>query len=309
MTDATSLAGTGGSIPVGGAGAMLRAARQQQGLHIAALAASIKVAPAKLEALEAGRYHELPDLTFARALAKTVCRVLKIDPGPVLAQMPDTPDSGLARVDGGLNTPFRERPGRVDPTVWVPWRHPVLWAVALLLVAAAAFVLVPAVSVIGGASPFADTAPAPVMPPSEAAALPLATDGTAAAPPEAAEAASAVAGADGLAAVMSSTANATTIAAGNAGATDSSPAGAAPVAGGDALTLRAVQATWVQLSDGAGQTLMARLVPAGETVSLTAMPPLRLRIGNASGTELRFRGQLVDLKPVARDNIANITLP
>ena len=109
---------------------MLRAARQQQGLHIAALAASIKVTPAKLEALEAGRYHELPDTTFARALAKTVCRVLKIDPEPVLAQMPDTPDSGLARVDGGLNTPFRERPGRVDPTVWVPWRHPVLWAVA-----------------------------------------------------------------------------------------------------------------------------------------------------------------------------------
>ena len=34
------------------------------------------------EALEAGRYHELPDTTFARALAKTVCRVLKIDPEP-----------------------------------------------------------------------------------------------------------------------------------------------------------------------------------------------------------------------------------
>ena len=315
MTDASSLAAPSVSFPADGAGAMLRAARQQQGLHIAALAASIKVTPAKLEALEAGRYHELPDTTFARALAKTVCRVLKIDPEPVLAQMPGTRESGLARVDGGLNTPFRERPGRVDPTVWVPWRHPVLWAVALLLVAAAAFVLVPAVSVIGGASPFADMAPAPVMPPSGAAALPLATDATAAAPSEAAEAASAVAGANGLAAVRPSTATATAtgtatnIAAGNAAATQAAPAGAAPVAGGDALTLRAVQATWVQLSDGAGQTLMARLVPAGETVSLTAMPPLRLRIGNASGTELRFRGQLVDLNLVARDNIANITLP
>ena len=294
---------------------MLRAARQQQGLHIAALAASIKVTPAKLEALEAGRFRELPDITFARALAKTVCRVLKIDPEPVLAQMPDTPDSGLARVDGGLNTPFRERPGRVDPTVWVPWRHPVLWAVALLLVAAAAFVLVPTVSVIGGASPFSDTAPAPVMPPGGAAALPLTTDATTdattAAPLEAAEAASAAAGPNRLAAVMPSTATATAtgIAAGSTAATQAAPAGAALAPGGEALTLRAVQATWVQLSDRTGQTLMARLVPAGETVSLTAMPPLRLRIGNASGAELRFRGQLVDLKPVARDNIANITLP
>ena len=58
------------------AGALLRAARQQQGLHIAALAASIKVTPAKLEALESGRIQELPDATFTRALALTVCPVI-----------------------------------------------------------------------------------------------------------------------------------------------------------------------------------------------------------------------------------------
>jgi cytoskeleton protein RodZ len=280
---------------------MLRAARQQQGLHIAALAASIKVTPAKLEALESGRYHDLPDTTFARALAKTVCRVLKIDPEPVLAQMPGTPDSRLARVDGGLNTPFRERPGRVDPTMWVPWRHPVLWAVALLLVAAAAFVLMPNVSVISGASALLDAAPAPVMPPSDATASPLPTDSQAAALPEAAEAASAAAG------PASASAGPATVAI--AAATQAVPASALPAVGGDAFMLRAVQATWVQLVDGSGQILMARLVPAGETVSLTATPPLRLRIGNASGTELQFRGQPVDLKPLARDNIAKLTLP
>jgi cytoskeleton protein RodZ len=291
-----------------GAGALLRAARQQQGLHIAALAAAIKVTPAKLEALEAGRYHELPDTTFARALAKTVCRVLKIDPEPVLAQMPGTPVSGLARVDGGLNTPFRERPGRVDPTLWAPWRHPVLWAVALLLVAAAAFVLVPTVSVIGGGSPLPDTLPAPVMPPVGAAVLPLANDAEPATPPEAAEAASAVANPASAAGAKPAAA---VVAAGSASAAAAvaAPASAVVVAGGEALTLRAVQATWVQVVDGAGQTQMARLVPAGETVSLTAAPPLRLRIGNASGTELLFRGRPVDLKPLARDNIANLTLP
>ena len=292
---------------------MLRAARQQQGLHIAALAASIKVTPAKLEALESGRYHELPDTTFARALAKTVCRVLKIDPEPVLAQMPGTRVSGLGRVDGGLNTPFRERPGRVDPTMWVPWRHPVLWAVALLLVAAAAFVLVPTVSVIGGASPLLDVAPAPVMPPSGAAALPSVIEPSAAALPEAAEATSAVRAVvtPSMAATSTSTSTTTmaTVAAAGAAPGKTAPANTVPGPGGDLLTLRAVQATWVQLVDGSGQTLMARLVPAGEMVSLTATPPLRLRIGNASGTELQFRGQPVDLKPIARDNIADLTLP
>lgn len=70
------------------AGAWLRNARQQRGLHIAALAVMLKVPQAKLEALEADRYDELPDATFARALATAVCRALKIDAGPVLALLP-----------------------------------------------------------------------------------------------------------------------------------------------------------------------------------------------------------------------------
>ena len=67
-----------------GAGALLKAARERQGLHIAALAAAIKVSPRKLDALENDRWDELPDATFTRALAQTVCRTLKIDARPVL---------------------------------------------------------------------------------------------------------------------------------------------------------------------------------------------------------------------------------
>lgn len=288
-----------GTPDAAAAGALLRAARQQQGLHIAALAASIKVTPAKLEALESGRFDELPDATFARALALTVCRVLKIDPAPVLAQLPGAPGTGLARVDGGLNTPFRERPGRVDPTVWVPWRHPVLWAVAFLLVAAAAFVLVPTVSVPGGSSLPADAAPAPVMPPSGAAVSALQAE-AGAAPPVADAASAPPVAAAGASAAPADAAPAVSGAAVPASA-------AAP--SGDEMRLQALQATWVQVIDGGGQTLMERLVPAGETVILTAAPPLRLKIGNAAGTELSFRGQPVDLKAAARNNIANLTLP
>ncbi len=42
------------------AGEMLRAARMAHGIHIAALAASIKVSVKKLEALESDRIEELP---------------------------------------------------------------------------------------------------------------------------------------------------------------------------------------------------------------------------------------------------------
>eukprot|EP01136_Pigoraptor_vietnamica_P039483 Opistho-1_new@10349 len=77
-----------GAASATSAGAWLREARQQRGLHIAALAAMLKVPQAKLEALEADRWQDLPDTTFARALAKAMCRVLKVDAAPVMALLP-----------------------------------------------------------------------------------------------------------------------------------------------------------------------------------------------------------------------------
>ncbi len=281
------------------AGALLRAARQQQGLHIAALAAAIKVTPAKLEALESGRTHELLDATFARALALTVCRVLKIDPAPVLALLPGAPPGSLERVDSGLNTPFRERSSRDDPAAWLPWRHPVLWIAGLLLVAAAAFVLVPSQPGLLPALPTLDGAATPVMPPSGAGGPLPATEAPQPLPADAASAA-----VIGMAPAAEPAATAVLVAAPATAAAQSASQAAADAA----LVLRAVQATWVQATDGTGQVLMARLVPAGETVELTPILPVRLRIGNAQGTELQFRGQAVSL-PKSRENIANITLP
>ena len=64
------------------AGGMLREARESMHVDIAVLAAMLKVPEHKLLALEADRFEALPDLTFARALAASVCRTLKIEPAP-----------------------------------------------------------------------------------------------------------------------------------------------------------------------------------------------------------------------------------
>ena len=303
MTDTpdSSKASDVASAPVpaaaGHAGAMLRAARQQQGLHLVALAASIKVAPAKLEALEAGRYHELLDLTFTRALAQAVCRVLKIDPAPVLAQLPDVLPDGLGRVGAGLNTPFRERPGRVVPADWVPWRHPVLWLVALMILAAVAFVLVPSTSVrdlLAG----------------ERVSKPASSDGGLVLPGLAkrntAEVGTATSAAPGASAVSATSAALPSLTVTTAGAATASNAS---VAEGDMVVVRALKPTWIQATDSGGQTVISRLVSEGETVELMGKLPLRLKVGNVSGTELRFRGKLVDLGASTRDNMASLTLP
>ena len=298
------------------AGAMLRAARQQQGLHIAALAASMKVPPARLEALEAGRYHELVDTTFTRALAQAMCRTLRIDPVPVLALLPGSSPDALGRVDGGLNTPFREHGGRGLPADWAPWRHPVLWLVALLLLAAAAFVLVPAGALRDPPMPAVG---APVMPPDAPASVPA---GALAAP--AVDAATllrpnattmgtgtpAAAELVGAAAVSATTVSPHAFAA-NSQAPAAGPGSALVLGAGDAAAtvhVRALKDTWIQAVDANQQTVLARMVPGGETVAFSPALPLRVRIGNVAGTELLLRGQPVDLSVGKRDNIVSLTL-
>lgn len=300
MSDLSALPGEPAST---GAGALLRAARQKQGLHIAALAASIKVAPSKLEALEAGRYEELPDATFARALAQSVCRVLKIDAQPVLAQLPSTREATLDKVHAGLNTPFRERPGRIDPTDWALWRQPTAWLALGLLAAAAAFMLVPG-------NWMQRWLPLPVQDRAEAPAAQTAADGLPASP-QSIPASRVVEVIATQVAEAASAAPPTSEPASAAPAVQPAPPASAVVSAPNAngARVRAIQDTWVQASDARGQLLISRVVQAGETVDLDGARPLRLRIGNVKGTELQHRGQLVDLVAKAQNNVANVELP
>lgn len=92
----------------GGAGQLIRQARESQGVAIDTLAAIIKVPVAKLQALEADDRTVLPDANFNRALAMTVCRALKVDPAPILSQMPAAVAVALAASKPPLNQPFKD---------------------------------------------------------------------------------------------------------------------------------------------------------------------------------------------------------
>ena len=111
------------------AGTLLREAREAAGLHIAALAVSLKVPVRKLEALEADRLDLLPDAVFVRALASSVCRTLKMDPGPVLDRLPQTSAPRLIRDSGGINTPFRAPSDGRNPSWLDQLSKPVFLAV------------------------------------------------------------------------------------------------------------------------------------------------------------------------------------
>jgi cytoskeleton protein RodZ len=294
---------------------MLRAAREKQGLHIAALAASIKVAPRKLDALEHDRWSELPDATFVRALAQSVCRVLKVDPRPVLELLPPASKLGLDPMGVTLNAPFRERPGREDPGLANMAVRPMVLAAAALMVAALAVYLLPeglwsASPVVasaglarasGGAA--SAVAYAASQPPALGSASPEASTAAAASAPVAAA----------VLAVPLSVASAPLPAASMArpdptSAVTTPPPARAETPAPPALQLRASQASWVELRDARGQVLLSRVVQAGESLGFEGAPPLRLVVGNVAATQLAYRGQVVDLSSHARDNVARFEL-
>lgn len=299
--------GLASAAPAASAGALLRAARQQRGLHIAALAVMLKVPQSKLDAIESDRLADLPDATFARALAKAMCQALKIDATPVLALLPKGNEPGLDRVNLGLNQPFREYSSRDDSRVSLAdLKRPVVWAPMLLVAAAALVYFMPSdwsLSLPGGGPAASEPmlgAPVLAIPAAEPASEDALTAARGAAPPLASASAAAPV-------PVAPTTQVTQAATSLPGAAASQPA---PVALPDGAPLRihAIADTWIEVVDAQARLRMSRLVRKGEQVEFDVAPPLKLRVGNVGGTEVWLRGKAVDLASQARENVARLEL-
>lgn len=303
----------GASAPLPERPVRLREAREAAGLHIAAMAAALKVPVRKLEALEAGRYDELPDLTFARALASSACRQLKIDPAPVLEQIPQNPAPALGDRDNAINAPFKpasEGPA-VSPLSWLS-RPALLGAIALLLAALVVLFLPQSASPPDPAPvAAAPTAPpvAPIFQPgapgsSETAGTPAApvADATSPAAASGGDAAPAQTPAQGDA-TSAATADSAAPVPGAATAAATAASGAAPAAGA-VLRLEATQESWAEVTNGTGTVVLQRLLQPGERVEFSAAPPYSVLLGNAAAVQVMVRGRAFDAAALARNNVA-----
>ena len=282
------------------AGTMLREAREAVGLHVGALAVSLKVPVKKLEALEADDLDQLPDAVFARALAATVCRTLKVDPGPVLARLPQlhTPRLKVGSQETPVRLDNRAAAFRVPGLGGLP--RPVVYLTGLLLVGALIVGMLPSWR-IGGDATTADAAAgmttgtvvssSTLSVDAPATTLPTASIDTA---PASAPSASALAPGASLAPQVA-TASAT-----SAGAAATS--GAADTAAIVVFTAR--EASWVQVTDAAGVIHIRRTLAAGETAQIGGSLPLSVVIGRANAIGVVVRGKSFDLASVSKDNVA-----
>lgn len=282
------------------AGALLRSAREAAGLHVAALAVSMKVPVAKLDALERDRHDLLPDAVFARALASAVCRTLKVDAAPVLALLPQSATPRLVQDTDGLNTPFRTPRDAVAPAWREQLTRPATLAVGALLLGIAVVLLVPLPSdwSAPGSGSAAGAPPAEEGPPQ--IAVPTAARSGQPASPAAAQ--PAVNAAVAVPAAPAAPASATSPAVPPAAVAPAPAAAKAPAEG--LLVFRATGASWIEVRDAQGAVAVRRLLAAGESAGATGAPPLQVTVGNAGATEVQVRGKAFDLRAVTRDNVA-----
>ncbi len=294
------------------AGKLLRNAREAQGLHIAALAVSLKVPVKKLEALEADRFDLLPDAVFVRALASSMCRALKVDPSEILARLPQTTKPRLSSDQQNINTPFRMPADGPSPSPLAPLKRPVVLAVIALLLGALVLIVMPDVG-----KKTSDAANAAVSGLKSSTAL-----GTVNGSPDANTNGTALGSetpvfstADGSSTSVQTTAptaaSTATVATASAPtvtspalviSTSLSPASAAANVDG-IVVFRAKGESWVEVIDARGQVTLRRTLQAGEAVGANGAIPLRVTVGRADQTQVLVRGKAFEDDTRVRDNV------
>lgn len=272
---------------------LLRQAREAAGLHIAALAAALKVPVKKLEALEAGRYEELPDLTFARALASSACRQLKVDPAPVLEQIPVGHQPALGDTASTINAPFKGAQGgqSIASAEWL--RRPAVLGSLALVVGAAALLLLPdwdtSVNAVKDTVNDLNPAAMPVAPVAQETVTPV---------PVAAVSAPA------LPAVSEPVAATAPVALTPSPGVGEAAAASTMSSSGTLLHIKATADSWVEVVDGAGKSQVQRMLKSGDVLDFSAAPPYSVVVGRADAVEVAVRGQPFDVTPYARNSVA-----
>jgi cytoskeleton protein RodZ len=270
------------------AGTLMRLAREASGLHIAALAVSLKVPVKRLEALEADRFELLPDAVFVRALAASVCRTLKLDPAPILQLLPSHSAPRLGqkienrRILQGATISSRR------PSLFGALSRPAMACGLLLVVGALALALLPPLDFSWTQTQAIEADPAitqslPVMaveptnPESELgdSMVPLGSPNT-----------------NSTAAVSGLVVPATGVV-----ETDTPPTAGIVV-------FKPTAESWVEVTDAKGTVLMRRKLLAGEVAGATGSLPLSVVVGRADATPVQVRGQSFDLAPVSSGNVA-----
>ena len=295
VIDSDAQSGSGAAGQKDMAGALLREARQSQGLDIATLAALLKVPVHKLQALEQDRFDQLPDPVFARALASSMCRILKLDPVPVLHRLPAISAFKVTSQNRGINAPFRARSGRHAAPLWTHISRPaVLVGLALLL---GALVLVFLPSIQQEIARYRKGGPEAANP--NQIVEPAFVTTTVTTPVSASNELSGAASNPSLSGMTPADVSAPATPPNTL-----SSASAVDVNSDATITFNAKGASRTKVTDAKGAVVLDRALRAGESATVSGMLPLAVVVSRANLMQIQVRGQAFDLAGVTKNNVA-----
>jgi cytoskeleton protein RodZ len=268
-----------------GYGARLARQRQSAGLSVTDVAASLRLHPNQVRAIEQEDLARLPALAYVRGFIRSYARVLKVDPAPLLidlntklAPVRESVVDGMATDYAAARAAGRER--------MLPQ-----WAIGIALVVLIALGLI-------GWQATQQRAPAPAPP----EALPVA-----AAPPVPAPVLSTDASAS-PAASEASAAPADPIPAPADAAEPTVRSSVLTTGAAPTLVLRFNGASWAEVTDRNGKILLSQLNAAGAEHALDGELPLTVVIGDANFASVEVRGAAFSLQPFTRNNVARFVI-
>ena len=263
------------------AGGLLKAARQSVGMHLAVLSVNLKVPVRQLEALEADQYPVDQSPVFARGLAASICRQLRVDPAPILALMPMSTNylesNGAVRqaytVPANLGR-MRRAPSGFSSKTW--------WIASGMLVLIAALIWLPKLTPSAWLESLRETGFAPASISQEPAPVVLVESVS-------------LGGAGVSAPLQGPVPAALAIAPSN----QSSSLVTQPE-----LVFSAQNISWIEVRDAQKQLVWNGVLNPGETKRFPLPLPLSVVVGRSDAVQLSVNGQPFDLKPHTQVNTA-----
>lgn len=292
MSDEIQIEDTAGAedvVAVPSIGQCLSAAREQQGVSVADVARSLKIAVRQVEALESDDYTRLPGATFIKGFIRNYAKLLQIDSEPLLANLQDVMPSGTFQAIISPNERIE-----ISTTGTKPW----LWLVLLLMVVIVAVPLLIYEKLHSEARPLA-----PVV---KEAAAPLSPQVAVEVP------------ASGHEAISLPTPALENVPTGQLDAqVKQEPAivkaeGVVPPpavgSGAGTVKMNFSKDAWVEIRDKNGNRIYSQLNRAGSEQVVQGNPPLSIVVGNAANVSITYNGKPVDLVPHINVDVARLTL-
>lgn len=293
VDEAITLAAT---VPAEMPGSLLAARRKELRWSVEEIAGKLKLAPRQIVAIESDDFTSLPGMATVRGFIRSYAKILGLDPEQLVSLLVNEPNPAFDPMvlrrplpSTGFQRQRYSAPGRHRNTSRRMMGLGLLVLIFLVALAFAGrqigwFALPVPPSLISEWMPAEKTASdapvevaAPAMSPTQ---VDLPTEA------KSSSKAKLVAGKPAVALLEAT------------GAVD--PA--------RALEIRLREDAWVEISSQNGTKLVSRLMKAGTTERFEVNEPVVLVVGNAVGVEVRLRGQSLNLRSVARDNVSKLSI-